>query len=117
MIWNCLIQQVVRNQNVTALTCHSSLQNRNFHQIEMCCRKFSSDFLYAQLLHLGKEYPTGSENFRSKLKTAFSRNAHLRDPAEIETAISRGAFVVKEIEGNYDSRGLHKNQIDFMFDL
>jgi len=57
--------------------------------------------LYKTLLHLGKEYPTGSENFRSKLKTAFSRNAHLRDPAEIETAISRGAFVVKEIEALY----------------
>ena len=52
------------------------------------------------MLYLGKEYPGGSEYFRTKLKAAFSRNAHLQDSAEIEAAISRGNFVVKEIEGN-----------------
>jgi len=57
--------------------------------------------LYKTLLHLGREYPGGSEYFRNKLKMAFSRNSQLKDPAEIESAISRGSFVVKELEALY----------------
>jgi len=57
--------------------------------------------LYKTLLHLGKDYPAGSEYFRNKLKTAFSRNAHLQDSGEIDKAIARGEFVVKEIEALY----------------
>ncbi|GAB1601689.1 hypothetical protein Ahia01_000447300 [Argonauta hians] len=54
--------------------------------------------LYKTLLHLGKEYPKGYEYFRTKLKTAFSKNQHLTDPKDIEVLIARGEYVVKELE-------------------
>jgi hypothetical protein len=52
-----------------------------------------------QLLHLGKEYPGGAEYFRTKLKTAFLKNSHMKEPKDIESAIARGNFVIKELEG------------------
>ena len=33
------------------------------------------------------------------MKTAFSKNARMKDSTEIESAIARGSFVVKELEG------------------
>lgn len=57
--------------------------------------------LYKTLLHLGKEYPGGAEYFRTKLKTAFLKNSHLKEPKDIESAIARGNFVIKELEALY----------------
>ena len=51
------------------------------------------------MLHLGRDYPGGFPYFRNKLKTAFMKNSTLKDQKEIESAISRGEFVIKELEG------------------
>ncbi|KAI9557710.1 electron transfer flavoprotein regulatory factor 1 [Daphnia magna] len=57
--------------------------------------------LYKTLLHLGKEYPGGYPYFRNKLKNAFMKNSSLKDPKEIDSAIARGEFVIKELEALY----------------
>jgi|688.fasta_scaffold674077_1 hypothetical protein len=51
------------------------------------------------MLHLGRDYPGGFPYFRNKLKIAFMKNSTLKDQKEIESAISRGEFVIKELEG------------------
>nr|CAG4643063.1 EOG090X02DZ [Ilyocryptus agilis] len=57
-----------------------------------------------QEMFRGKEYPGGAEYFRGKLKSAFVRNKNLKDTDEIEHAISRGNFVIKELEAMYKLR-------------
>ncbi|KAL1449624.1 hypothetical protein WDU94_002111 [Cyamophila willieti] len=53
------------------------------------------------MLHLGKDYPKGSDYFRLRLKSAFSKNAQVTDPQKIEQMIKHGEFVVKEIQALY----------------
>ena len=53
------------------------------------------------MLHLGRDYPGGFPYFRNKLKTAFMKNSTLKDQKEIESAISRGEFVIKELQALY----------------
>nr|CAH0104662.1 unnamed protein product [Daphnia galeata] len=57
--------------------------------------------LYKTMLHLGRDYPGGFPYFRNKLKIAFMKNSTLKDQKEIESAISRGEFVIKELEALY----------------
>lgn len=57
--------------------------------------------LYKNLLYLGREYPKGYEFFREKLKKAFMKNKDVTDPEQIKILISRGEFVIKEIEALY----------------
>nr|CAG4648795.1 EOG090X0AJZ [Polyphemus pediculus] len=57
--------------------------------------------LYKTLLFLGKEYPGGHDYFKTKLKNAFMKNSQLKDPKDIESAIARGHFVIKELEALY----------------
>lgn len=57
--------------------------------------------LYKNLLYLGREYPKGYEFFREKLKKAFMKNKDVTDPEQIKMLISRGEFVIKEIEALY----------------
>lgn len=57
--------------------------------------------LYKNLLHLGREYPLGYEYFREKLKKAFIKNREVTDPEQIKMLISRGEFVIKELEALY----------------
>ncbi|KAB7494248.1 LYR motif-containing protein 5 [Armadillidium nasatum] len=57
--------------------------------------------LYKTLLFLGREYPMGYDYFRTKLKKAFIKNRNVTDPAEINVLISRGEYVIKEIEALY----------------
>lgn len=57
-----------------------------------------------QLQHLGREYPGGPEQFRTKCHAAFARNAAERDAERIEQMIARGEFVVKELEALYALR-------------
>ena len=51
------------------------------------------------MLHLGKDYPGGFQYFRNKLKNAFMKNSTLKDQKDIDSAIARGEFVIKELEG------------------
>ncbi|KAK2707931.1 electron transfer flavoprotein regulatory factor 1-like [Artemia franciscana] len=57
--------------------------------------------LYKTLYHLGKEYPTGAENFHHKIKRIFLKNKDVKDPEQIEKLIKHGEFVVKELEALY----------------
>ena len=43
----------------------------------------------------------GFDYFRDKLKKAFLKNRHETDPRRIEEMISRGEYVIKEIEALY----------------
>jgi hypothetical protein len=54
--------------------------------------------LYKQLLYIGREYPKGFDYFRTGLKRAFLKKQELKDPQEIEKAITQGLFVYKELE-------------------
>lgn len=59
--------------------------------------------LYKTFLHYSKDWSGegGPQEFRRKLKIAFLKNRDVRDPKEIETLISRGEYVVKEIDALY----------------
>ncbi|ROL43947.1 LYR motif-containing protein 5B [Anabarilius grahami] len=57
--------------------------------------------LYKTLLFLGREYPKGADYFRDRLRAAFVKNKDVRDPEKIKELISRGEFVVKELEALY----------------
>ncbi|XP_015680438.1 electron transfer flavoprotein regulatory factor 1 [Protobothrops mucrosquamatus] len=57
--------------------------------------------LYKNLLYLGKEYPKGADYFRTRLKAAFLKNKEVKDPEEIKKLITRGKFVIKELEALY----------------
>jgi len=60
--------------------------------------------LYKNLYHLGKEYPKGSDWFHERLKRAFVKNRDVADEAAIKQLISRGEYVIKEIEALYSLR-------------
>lgn len=53
------------------------------------------------MLFLGREYPKGADYFRERLRAAFAKNKDMRDPDKIKQLISRGEFVVKELEALY----------------
>lgn len=57
--------------------------------------------LYKTLLHLGKDWPSGFDFFRTRLHRAFMKNKSETDPEKIEKMITHGEFVVKEIETLY----------------
>lgn len=58
-------------------------------------------FQFFQLLHLGKDYPSGFDFFRPRLHKAFMKNKDVSDPEIIEKMIGHGEFVVKELEALY----------------
>ncbi|XP_016116532.1 LYR motif-containing protein 5B-like [Sinocyclocheilus grahami] len=53
------------------------------------------------LLFHGREYPKGAEYSRDRLRAAFAKNKDVSDPEKIKDLISRGEFVVKELEALY----------------
>ncbi|KAM4602677.1 LYR motif-containing protein 5B [Polymixia lowei] len=57
--------------------------------------------LYKNLLYLGREYPKGADYFRDRLRSSFSKNKAVQDPEQIRQMITRGEFVVKELEALY----------------
>ncbi|CAB4385869.1 unnamed protein product [Rhizophagus irregularis] len=64
--------------------------------------KYQVRDLYKKLLFLGREYPSGYENFfRPKLKAAFLKNRDLKNYHEIKKAIDLGEYVIKELETLY----------------
>ncbi|KJH46525.1 complex 1 protein [Dictyocaulus viviparus] len=60
--------------------------------------------LYKQLYYMGKEYPKGKDWFHKRLKLAFIKNKDENDPKKIDELITKGEFVVKEIEALYSLR-------------
>lgn len=57
--------------------------------------------LYFKLLHLGKDYPSGYDFFRTRLHRAFLKNKDVTDPEQIEKMIAHGQYIVKELEALY----------------
>ncbi|XP_056373962.1 electron transfer flavoprotein regulatory factor 1 [Hyla sarda] len=57
--------------------------------------------LYKNLLYLGREYPKGEVFFKERLKKAFMKNKDVSDPEKIRELVTRGEFVVKELEALY----------------
>ena len=60
--------------------------------------------LYKELQYMGRDYPAGAEYFQMRCKQAFLKNAHVRDPEQIEMLLERGKFVQREIEALYRLR-------------
>lgn len=54
-----------------------------------------------QLLFLGREYPKGYDYFRVRLKDAFLKNRDISDPEQIEILLTRGQYIIKELEALY----------------
>lgn len=88
-----LISQIIRTTTIV----HSSKEVA-LHKMGQRTQVIN---LYKTLVYLGREYPLGWDYFRPRLKTAFMRNKDVTDPEKIEQLISRGNYVVKEIEALY----------------
>lgn len=58
-------------------------------------------FCIFQMLHLGKDYPTGSEAFRKKLHESFIKNKDVTNENEIRRCILYGKYMKREIEALY----------------
>lgn len=55
--------------------------------------------LYKQLLYLGRDWPQGySDYFKPRLHAAFMKQRDLAGEEEVNAAIARGEFMVKELE-------------------
>jgi hypothetical protein len=55
--------------------------------------------LYKELLHVGKSYPDKPYNqVRSIINKSFVKNMKLSKETEIEEAIKKGEYIIKEIE-------------------
>ncbi|XP_022906102.2 electron transfer flavoprotein regulatory factor 1-like [Onthophagus taurus] len=57
--------------------------------------------LYKTLLHLGKDYPSGYDFFRTRLHRAFMKNKDEKDPEKIEKMLAHGQYIIKELEALY----------------
>lgn len=57
--------------------------------------------MYKNMYYLGRDYPKGSDWFRTRLKAAFMKNKDETDPEKIKMLIARGEFVCKEVEALY----------------
>lgn len=57
--------------------------------------------LYKNLLFLGRDYPKGYEYFRARLKEAFLKNKDVTDSTQIEILLTRGQYIIKELEALY----------------
>lgn len=57
-----------------------------------------------KLLYFGRDYPLGYDYFRKRLKKAFNSNVNLKDENEINKALQRGEYVLKELDALYKLR-------------
>lgn len=57
-----------------------------------------------QLLYYGRDYPLGYKYFRDRCHRAFIKNRDESDPQQIIKQISRGEFIIKELEALYRLR-------------
>ena len=74
---------------------------------------------FKKLLYYGKDYPAGYDYFRVRLKKSFQKIQTLTNEKDIQNLISRGQFVIKEIEALYSLkkyRTLKKNYYDTIKD-
>jgi len=57
--------------------------------------------LYKTLLYYGRDYPLGYTYFRDRCHRAFEKNKDETDPQQIVRHLSRGEFIIKELEALY----------------
>jgi hypothetical protein len=57
--------------------------------------------LYKRLIFLGREYPEGLPYIRKKLKAGFLKNREVTEASQIDVCLSRGEYIVKELEALY----------------
>lgn len=57
-----------------------------------------------QLLYYGRDYPLGYKYFRDRCHRGFVKNRDETDPQQIIKQISRGDFIIKELEALYRLR-------------
>ncbi len=55
--------------------------------------------LYKRFLYVGRDYPLGLPYVREKVKDAFFKTRHLKDPIEIKKAVKKGRYIVRELIG------------------
>ncbi|KAH7638492.1 electron transfer flavoprotein regulatory factor 1 [Dermatophagoides farinae] len=60
--------------------------------------------LYKTLLYYGRDYPLGYKYFRDRCHKSFVKNRDETDPQQIQKHISRGEFIIKELEALYRLR-------------
>lgn len=53
---------------------------------------------------MGREYPGGPEQFRTKCHNAFLRNRNETDPEKVSQMLKLGEYIVKELEALYSLR-------------
>lgn len=56
---------------------------------------------FLKLLYYGRDYPSGYDYFRTRLRKGFIKNKHVQNPEEINKLIERGEFIIKEVEALY----------------
>lgn len=61
-------------------------------------------FFFLQLLYYGRDYPLGYKYFRDRCHKAFVKNRDETDPQQIQKHISRGEFIILELEALYRLR-------------
>ncbi|CDW56307.1 LYR motif containing protein 5 [Trichuris trichiura] len=57
--------------------------------------------LYKQLMYMARDYPSGEDYFKQKLRLAFRNKKGITDETQIREALKHGNFVKKELETLY----------------
>lgn len=57
--------------------------------------------LYKTLLYYGRNYPMGYTYFRDRCHKSFIKHKDETDPLQIAKHLSRGEFIIKELEALY----------------
>jgi len=55
--------------------------------------------LYKRFITVGRDYPKGLQYIREKAKVGFMANKHLSSDEDINRAVGRGRYMVKEMIG------------------
>jgi len=53
--------------------------------------------LYKRFLLVGRDYPQGLDYVRKEVKAAFRRSAHISTDREINAAVNKGRYMVREM--------------------
>jgi hypothetical protein len=74
-------EMIEHNQTIKLLTMHPLVRN-----------------LYKRFLIVGRDYPQGLAHVRMKVKEAIFQNKHINSDLELKRAISRGRYMVRELQ-------------------
>ena len=54
--------------------------------------------LYKRFIIVGKEYPTGYQSIREKIREGFLKNSNITDEIELKKAVAYGRYWVREVK-------------------